>query len=180
MRPRILCLAAACAILCVLAACPAQAHQTALHKRVAAAYEARAETQEAEAAAFEASIFARVAWNVVGESGADDSLLREMESEGREGAHELASELRQRARTVRMLVSRVREGAGVGFGDAAEWRELDSITQEAVSRLRDNATLRAFVVEMEGNMMLAQANATGRYAALWERAAEARGVERTA
>lgn len=40
-------------------------------------------------------------------------------------------------------------------------------------------TLRAFVVEVEGNMMLAQANATGRYAGLWERAAEARGVERT-
>ena len=64
---------------------------------------------------------------------------------------------------------------------ASEAREKASEARESVSRSRENPSLyRIIVDEAEENMMKAQANATGPYAALWERAAEAAGRERAA
>ena len=167
MKARILFLAA-CAILCVLAACPAQA-QTPLNERVAVAVEAVAEADEAEAAAWEAGILTSIAWAAIGESEADNL-----------GARELASRLRNKASEGRQLASEIRRNASAAQEVSSWARGAAPGAREAASRLRNKAlTARELASEAEGNMMKAQANATGRYAALWERAAAA-GVERTA
>ncbi len=166
MKPRILIIAAACATLCVLAACPAQA-QTALQKANDAtleAFEAAAKVSDAEADAYEASMFAKIAWASVGNVDADANT----------GLSEDISSARETA-------SGWRETASGWRGNASDWRELASRARESASSAREMAlSNRRVVAEIEGNMMVAQANATGRYAALWERAAEAAGASRTA
>ena len=181
-------------VLAAFAACPAQA-QTAQPKplavaavveSMAVATEAVAEAHEAAAAAWEASILTRIAWAAIGEIDEDTADIlgaRNNASEARNNASEArnnASEARELATQFREEASEVRRSASAAWAVASAARELATQFREGVSEVRNKAwEARGLASEAEGNMMKAQANATGRYAALWERAAAA-GVERTA
>ena len=181
-------IAAACTVLAVLFislslfslwreyASTAREDSSELQEAATVAVEALSEARAAEEKAREALLEAREA-----DSEELEAFLEAQEAEEEakaeavgDAATENNSELRRYASTYREAASVALEVASRAREDAAELREDASAALETASWVRELAT------KAEGNMVQAQANADGRNASLWERAANAQGDLRTA
>lgn len=164
------------------AQCRTATNLQALAEADLASIEATAEALEAETMAWEMADLASIAWAAVGE--APDAFY---------GSEQVPT-LREEARKHRDAIENAREAyqkilsnedVQQEFWGAVEpfLREEETLSKEDAAEAREQVfNFRRIAMEAEGNMMNAQANAEEqrRYAALWERAAEAMGSSRTA
>ena len=152
------------------------------HEANTRAFEAAAKALETQAKAYEALELSIIAWEAVGINEMARALTRQQARELASDMRELALNMRAsalRAQTPNMAPEQKSGIASMLVKLSPEGESLVRAQKVASSMWEFVSAAKGAAMRAEGNMIKAQANVTGRYAPLWERAAGESATVRT-